>query len=141
MKNQADKLSAPIALEEIFGDKKYQKERLEIVQDLALLSEYLPEVKKYIQAKGRENILMDSEAFVKVFLETLPAFELLGIKIFLPKAMQRMARPQLSMRIQTEGSVGSSGGYVNFANLLTFDWQIALGDTTVSSDEFEKMVG
>ncbi len=141
VKNQADKLSVPIALEEIFSDKKYQKERLEIVQDLALLSEYLPELKKYIQSKGKENILMDSEAFVKVFLETLPAFELLGIKIFLPKAMQRMARPQLSMRIQSEGSVGSSGGYVNFANLLTFDWQIALGDTTVSPSEFEQMVG
>jgi SNF2 family DNA or RNA helicase len=44
------------------------------------------------------------------------------------------------MQIQSEGSVGSSGGYVNFADLLTFDWQIALGDSTISTKEFLKMV-
>jgi SNF2 family DNA or RNA helicase/uncharacterized Zn finger protein len=129
-----------IPLKDIFAKKIYEKNRLEIIQDLAVLAEYLPPVKELIRDKGKYDIEISSEDFVEVFLHTLPSFELLGIKILLPKALRRLARPQISMNIRSEGSVGSSGGYVNFANLLTFDWQIALGDSTVSTKEFLKMV-
>jgi SNF2 family DNA or RNA helicase/uncharacterized Zn finger protein len=140
IQDKEDILQEPAPLKDIFAKKKYEKDRLEIIQDLAVLAEYLPPVKELIRDKGKYDIVMNNEDFVEVFLNTLPSFELLGIKILLPKALRRLSRPRLSMQIQSEGSVGSSGGYVNFADLLTFDWQIALGDSTISTKEFLKMV-
>jgi uncharacterized Zn finger protein len=140
IQNRKAELQDLISLEDLFSKKEYNDIRLEILQDLALLSEYLPQVQEVIQSKGHETIYVNSFDFVSIFLETIPALQLLGILILLPKSLQKIIKPQLSMRIQTKGSAGASKGFVNFQQMLAFDWQIALGDESVSQEEFLKLV-
>lgn len=140
VQKQGTEVESPISIKDLFRYKKYQDIRLGIIQDLAILSEYLPAIKQLIKEKGDYRILVDSEAFVQIFMYTLPALQLLNIKVLLPKALQRLTRPQLSGRIQTEGSSGASKGFVELKQMLNFDWQVALGDTILSPEEFKKMV-
>ncbi|EAY26647.1 helicase, SNF2 family [Microscilla marina ATCC 23134] len=134
---QMDKL---ISVKDLFHYKKYKDLRLGIIQDLAVLAEYLPAIKQLIKEKGDYRILVGSEDFVQIFMYTLPALQLLSIQVLLPKALQRLARPQLSGRVQAEGSSGASKSFVDLKQMLSFDWQVALGDTLLSPDEFRKVV-
>lgn len=141
VQNQQNTLQSPISIKDLFAKKKYKDIRLEVVQDLAILSEYLPAIKELIQTKGDTRMLVDYEAFVQIFLYTLPALQLLNIQVMLPKALQRLARPQLSGRVQAEGSAGTNKRFIDLKQMLTFDWQVALGNTLVAPAEFRKMVG
>lgn len=140
IQNQKDTLAKLISVEDLFKKKKYSKIRLEILQDLSLLAEYLPQVKELIKSKGEHQIFVDSEDFVSIFMDTLPALQLLNIQVLLPKALRRLARPQLSGRIQTQGSSGASENFVNLRNMLAFEWQVALGEDLLSPDDFRKLV-
>lgn len=141
VQKQGTQIEKLIAVKDLFRYKKYQDIRLGIIQDLAILSEYLPALKQLIKEKGDHRILVDSEAFVQIFMYTLPALQLLNINVLLPKALQRLARPQLSGRVQSEeGSSGASKSFVDLKQMLSFDWQVALGNTVLSPEEFKKMV-
>lgn len=140
LQNRKDSLAKMVSVNNLFKQKKYAEIRLEVIQDLALLSEYLPQTKRIIQTKGEEQVQVDGEALVPILLESLPALRLLNIEILLPKSLQKLARPQLSGRVQAEGSSGASKSFVNLSNMLEFQWQVAIGDSMVSPDEFRKMV-
>ena len=57
-----------------------------------------------------------------------PALGLLGIRILLPKALQKITRPNLSMMIGANRDASQEKTYLSLEKLLKFDWQIALGD-------------
>jgi SNF2 family DNA or RNA helicase len=61
----------------------------------------------------------------------------LDIKILLPKALQTLLRPKASVKLKKNES-GKS--FVNLNDLLSFDWQVALGDTVVSQHEFNQLL-
>ncbi len=107
---------------------------------MALLGDYLPQVKQIIQTKGEGQVMVNGEALVPILLESLPALRMLNIEILLPKSLQKLAQPQLSGRIQTEGNSGASKSFVNLGGMLEFQWQVAIGDSMVSPDEFKKRV-
>ena len=141
VQNQQDAMQQLISIRDLFDKKKYQKIRLGVIQDLAILSEYLDSIKQLIKTKGNAEIVVDAEEFVQIFLHTLPALRLLNIQVMLPKALQRLARPQLSGKIGVEDNTGNRKSFVNLQSMLEFEWQVALGNTLVSPQEFRKMVG
>ena len=140
VQNQQDTMQKLVSIRDLFEKKKYQNIRLGIIQDLAILSEYLPPIKQLIKTKGNTQILVDNEEFVQIFLYTLPALQLLNIQVMLPKALQRLTRPQLSGKIGVEDNTGNSKSFVNLQSMLEFEWQVAIGNTMVSPQEFRKMV-
>ncbi|HAS46914.1 MAG TPA: helicase SNF2, partial [Microscillaceae bacterium] len=140
VQNQRDTMQRLISIRDLFEKKKYNDIRLGIIQDLAILSEYLASIKQLIKAKGKTEILVDSEEFVQIFLYTLPALKLLNIQVMLPKALRRLARPQLSGKIGIEDNTGNRKSFVNLQSMLEFEWQVAIGNTMVSPQEFQKMV-
>jgi len=70
-------------------------------------------------------------------MDMLPAVRLLGIKIMLPKSLQELIRPKATVKLRRNAE---QQGYVRLDDLLSFDWQVALGDTIVSPDEFRKLL-
>jgi SNF2 family DNA or RNA helicase/uncharacterized Zn finger protein len=139
VENKKSEIEPLITLPNLFSKKQYDKIRLEVIQDFSLLSEYLPEMQKIIQSKGEQKIWVDAEDLVKILFETLPALKLLGINVLLPKSLQRLARPQTRGRIQTKGSSGANKSFVNLDQMLSFNWEVAMGDEVISAAEFRKI--
>ncbi|OJJ17112.1 hypothetical protein BKI52_30845 [marine bacterium AO1-C] len=140
VQNQQDAMQRLISIRDLFDKKKYQNIRLGVIQDLAILSEYLDSIKRLIKTKGKTEILVDSEQFVQIFFYTLPTLRLLNIQVMLPKALQRLTRPQLSGKIGIEDNTGNHKSFVNLQSMLEFEWQVAIGNTVVSPKEFKQMV-
>ncbi len=132
---------APVPLAAIFSDQKHARLRLNALRDLSMVAEFFPPLNNLIASKGKERLRFDSRAFVEVFFNALPVIRLFGIRVLLPKALQKLFRPAASMSLSAgnKGKVASAG-LLSFASMIDFQWQIALGDQLLSPEAFLKMV-
>lgn len=128
----------PIPLPEILKDKQHAGIRMAVLQDLLVLSRHFPDLAKLTRSDGATHLFYKPEAFVKVLLETLPRMQLLGIALWLPKSLQRWVRPQVGGRLKAK--VTANNAFMKLDDMLSFDWQVALGEEMVSLKDFQKLV-
>ncbi|MBL7798492.1 MAG: DEAD/DEAH box helicase family protein [Saprospiraceae bacterium] len=141
IEDKTSAFQAPVPLAAIFSDKKHARLRLDALRDLSMVAEFFPPLNDLIASKGKIKLRFDSRAFVEVFFNALPVIRLFGIRVLLPKALQKLFRPATSLALSanTKGKVAGSG-LVSFANMIDFQWQIALGDQLLSPEAFLKLV-
>ncbi|MDR2999678.1 MAG: DEAD/DEAH box helicase [Fibromonadaceae bacterium] len=129
-----DELSMP--LEQILTQKQYEKKRFKILQNVSLLTPFIKGLDSYMNTGGTSAIRFDQDEFAPFLMEILPVVRLLDIKTILPKALQELLRPKVSVKIsRKEGQ-----GFINLQDLFSFDWQIAMGNNVVSYEEFAKLL-
>jgi len=132
---------APAPLDKIFSDKKYARLRLDALRDLSMVAAFFPPLNDLIASKGQAKLRFNSRTFVDVFFNALPVIRLFGIRVLLPKALQKLLRPAMSMSLtaSNKGKV-SSTGLLSFSNMIDFQWQIALGNELLAPDAFLQLV-
>ncbi|SOD95935.1 SNF2-related protein [Spirosoma fluviale] len=136
--------TAPIPLPDLLdkrvnGIDRHQRIRMAVLQDLLVLARHFPDLAKMTKTDGPAYLSYTPEQFVKVLLEQLPRMQLLGIALLLPKSLQHWVRPQAGGRLKAK--VTANTAFMRLDDMLTFDWQIALGSEMVSVKEFQKLVG
>jgi SNF2 family DNA or RNA helicase len=129
-------LEAPVSLQEFLSDTSHLPQQMELIKDLAMLAEYMPELNGIITSSGRTWIRFDNVTVVEMLEKTLPALELFGIRILLPKSLQAILKPQVSMKIIKKADIKS---YFSLDELLAFDWRVALGDFLMTEEEFREL--
>jgi SNF2 family DNA or RNA helicase len=141
IENRLDESQPLISIEELFTNNELEDIKVGALQDIALLIEHFPDIEKLLQNEDY-TLLYSFQEFTEVLLKTLPAIQLFGIKILLPKALRKLAMPKASMEIFADdesGEVGQTSG-ISLDNLLNFNWKVAVGDQLIPADDFEKMV-
>jgi len=139
--DKKDELSEAVSLKKIFTKKSFKKNRLDILRDWAILIPYFPEIEPVINSKGSEKLQFDTREFAPILLKILPIIRLFGIKTLLPKALQKLLRPKLSMELSADKKgVFTQSNVISLAEILKFDWKVAIGNIQVTQDEFLKMV-
>ncbi|QJW91820.1 DEAD/DEAH box helicase [Spirosoma taeanense] len=133
-------VAPPIALREILSERKHAGIRMAVLQDLLVLSRHFPDLAQLTKTDGPEHLFYKSADFVKVLLDTLPRMQLLGISLLLPKSLRHWVRPAVGGRLRAKANVSPSNSFMRLDDMLTFDWQVALGDEMVSVKEFQKLV-
>lgn len=128
----------PVPLSKVLTLKSWNAKRYEVLQRVSLLSEFFPSFDKYISSGAQDPISLSPSELPEFLFDALPIIRLMGIKTMLPKALDRLLRPRLSVRIS--GQTKESSGFVSLAQLLGFSWQVAIGSTQISKEEFEKLV-
>ncbi len=125
-----------IPLKNVLNQKKYDKNRIEILQSIATLTEFIPGLEQYIRTKGKDNIILDNPTFTSFLFEMIPVIRLLDIDILLPRSLRKILKPRPSVSLTTQP--GKS--YLRLEKLLNFDWKVAIGDTVMSESEFKKLL-
>jgi uncharacterized Zn finger protein/superfamily II DNA or RNA helicase len=136
VEDQTQPLAPLIPLSDLFDRKEYGEKRLGVMQDLAMLEEYLPEVRQMVSSKGHEMVRLDSQSFVRVLTDTLPALELIGIRVLLPKSLRKIIRPQAALSMDSFENPDAAVGYLNLQEILSFQWQVALGEQFMDAKAF-----
>lgn len=134
-KKEADVL--PYTLHDILNQSEFDKNRYEILQSLTQLSPFIAGLDQYINSQGSDKMIMENAVFTPFLIEMIPAIQLLDIDILLPKSLQEILKPKTSLKIKRK-----SGGksFINLGQLFDFDWQIAIGDSLMSEEEFKKLL-
>ena len=113
--------------------------RLSILSDLAILGDYIPGLDEALDSG--EPLSFGIDEFSPFFLQVLPVLRALGITILLPKSLQKLLRPKLSLRLETTAEFSDDNeSFLNLENLLTFDWKIAIGKQKLTAAEFKKLL-
>ena len=137
VENRSKPLEPPFSLEDLFAKDAFNHARLDILRDMAMLSEYFPQISRLIASKGVEKLFFDSKTFVDVLFKILPTIRLFGIKTLLPKTLRKLLRPQLSMALESdESAIVAQSGIISMENMLRFQWQVAIGDKQITPEAF-----
>lgn len=131
-------LAMPVPLAEVLKDNAWQAARYGVLQTISLLAEYFPALNSYVSAGADKPIALSTEGVQEFLFNTLPIIRLLGICALLPKGLEHLLRPRLSMRVSGKG--GSSPGFLKMEELLQFDWTVAIGGEQLTRAEFTKLV-
>ena len=126
----------PVPLEKILKQQQYEKQRFKILQGVSLLTPFIRGLDTHINLGGDAPIRFSNEEFTPFLIDVLPAVRLLDIKVLLPKSLEELLRPKTSVKINKNND---GQGYVSLKDLLSFDWQVAIGDTIISPEEFYKL--
>ncbi len=132
-------INQPIPLKKILGLKKYAKVKYDILKDITLLADYLPEIADILASSGETRPHFSPAGFEAVLFRHLPTLRLLNIPILLPKGLDRLLRPRISATVSTS-TPESAKSYLSLDNMLNFEWQVALGDQMLSAADFENLV-
>jgi len=134
-------IELPISLQALFTQDAFASIRLDVLRDLAMLSDYFPKINKLLASKGKEKLSFNSDEFVDILFKILPTIRLFGIKVLLPKALRKLLRPQMSMLLEGgDTGVVKKTSIISMENMLRFKWRIALGDKLLTEDEFLDLV-
>jgi uncharacterized Zn finger protein len=123
-----------------------QVKDLEILRAPTALSNYLPEIRKLASPSKttRSPAVPLSEERLVSFLDSAATLLVrLGMTVTLPKALHRELKPRLVIKGSAESSKKKQGSLVRFLGLDTlqdFQWQVAIGDQTLTLEEFKKLV-
>ena len=127
-----------ISISELFTSKKFEKNRFDVLQSLAHITTFIPNLDQHINILGEKPIVLDTGEFTPFLLNTLPIVKLLGINVLLPKSLQTILKPKPTVKLKKAANDGKS--FIRLDQLLEFDWQIAIGDTIINETEFLKLV-
>lgn len=135
--NTKKSFTTPLDLIDVLTKEKYSKNKYEILQSLTQLSSFINGLDEYINSEGKQEIVMNNNVFTPFLMQMIPAIQLLDISILLPKSLQYILKPKVSIKVKkkTQGKT-----FLRLDQLLDFDWQIAIGDTLMDETEFKKLL-
>jgi superfamily II DNA or RNA helicase len=133
-------LQQPTPLAKVLSAPAWAARRMAVLQTVAMLAEFHPPLHSYVRAGARRPMALSAQELPALLFDTLPALRLLGIRTLLPRALERLLRPRLSMQIKAKAQ-GAGAAFLNADDVLSFDWKVALGDERITPAEFERLLG
>ena len=140
VENRKEALQEPVTLHAFLTKDDYKAHKIGVLQSLSELMRHFPDLESLLASAGKTELLYNATDFVDVLLKILPAVKLLGINILLPNALKQWVRPQTSLSLATSAPGQTVKGYLDLEQMLSFKWQVALGDETLSVEEFSRLV-
>jgi hypothetical protein len=137
--DEAQTLHKPTPLAKVMKAPAWQARRMAVLQTVALLAEFHPPLAGYVRSGAREPLPLGPSELPAFLFEALPAIRLLGIRALCPKSLDRLLRPRLAMQIKATAGVAPS--FLKAGQIFSFDWQVALGEQTLTPKEFERLLG
>lgn len=134
----AENESPHIPLAVIFEDDSFEDVRLPIVQDLQILSDFLGEIKEIIETQGQIQKEIEATRLSKILIDIFPVLQILGIKILLPKRLEKIVRPKLKATLNSKNKKEES--FLKLGSVWDFDWEVAMGDEKISAADFERLI-
>ncbi len=140
VENKEKPLEEPFPLKDVFTQDRHSAIKMQVLKDLSLLSDFFPHIRSVIASRGTSALVIPPDQFSDIFFNILPIIKLLGIQVLLPKGLQELIYPKLSLLMAKKSTPVSTISYLTLDEMLSFEWKIALGDQTFSAMEFLKMV-
>lgn len=129
--------------ETIFGMPAEQV-KVDLIKQIKLAATFMPVLGDILSMKGQLIPKIDIKSLLDLMSNTSEFLNNLGIKIIIPKELKNIVSPKLMLKAKhkkTSGvSLGENISQLSLDDLMNFSYEIAIGDVTISGDEFKKLV-
>ncbi|MFI3314900.1 MAG: DEAD/DEAH box helicase [Rikenellaceae bacterium] len=137
VENRSEAIPETHTLNSVLTERKYETTRYEILKAISMLTPMIPSLGAYINNSAKNDILLSFEEFTPMLMQVIPAVKLLDVEVILPKSLQQLIRPKASVSLSKKEQSDTS--FIRLDDLLSFNWQIALGDEKISRAEFKQL--
>lgn len=146
VENKKDPLSPLIPLADVFTAKKtifshpVEMVRFTVAHQISTASTYFPPLKTVLSSKGKKSPLIDPLEMARFIQNGQNIFNMLGIRLIVPKELKILSSPQLSLGAKLKAGEKQNISYFNLEEMLIFSWEVALGDLKLTRKEFLQLV-
>ena len=109
-----------------------------VYRQLNLIQEYVPEIKQVLATEGKAAPTLNINQVSSLLANAKNILSVLGVNILVPRALQKILKPKLTVKVNSSSSQSSNAFLIEQA--LSFSYEIALGDSKISLSEFKKLV-
>jgi SNF2 family DNA or RNA helicase len=124
-----------------FLKRKFENPQERLLADLAKAARIFPSIETSLKTAQPSGLALDTPRAYQFLRETAPLLEQSGFGVLLPSWWQKPVvrlGVKLNVRPKENGAV-SNESLLGLDGIVAYNWQIALGDETLSLDEFEKL--
>lgn len=126
-----------------FLKRKFKNPQEQLLADLGRASQTYPPIERSLQDARPVGFDMAAGQAYSFLREFAPLLEQNGFGVLLPPWWEKPgARLGVKLKIKTpspvqEGGIGS--GHFSVKSIMSYDWEVAIGDKTLSMDEFKHL--
>ncbi len=124
-----------------FLKRRFENPQERLLADLGRASRLFPVIERSLQAAHPEEVKLNTEQAYSFLSQSAPLLDQSGFGVLLPPWWQKpSASTGIRLKVKPKKSTTASGsGLFGLGSIVEYDWEIALGDETLSPDEFEKL--
>lgn len=125
-----------------FLNRRFENPQERLLADLGRASRVFPAIDESLKTARPVEVRLGTEEAYSFLRQSAPLLEQSGFGVLLPPWWQKPSArlsAKLRLRPKTEAQTGS--GLLGLGSIVAYDWEIALGDETLSPAEFKKLAG
>ncbi|HTK11637.1 MAG TPA: DEAD/DEAH box helicase [Ktedonobacteraceae bacterium] len=123
-----------------FLQHQFENPQERLLADLGRASRLFPLFEESLNVAYPAELFLDTEQAYRFLREAVPLLEQSGFGVLVPPWWQKRSAA-MGVRLKFKASaVQSANAFLSMDNLVAYNWDVAIGDTTLSADEFEKLV-
>ncbi len=124
-----------------FLKRKFENPQERLLADLGKASRLFPAIEVSLKTAHPSELSLDTEQAYQFLRQSAPLLEQSGFGVLVPPWWNKAsAKPRVKLKIKGAGGDVASRGLLSLDGIVAYDWKVAIGDTTLSAKEFEKLV-
>lgn len=124
-----------------FLKRKFENPQERLLADLARASRLFPAIEDSLKTARPQGLKLVTEQAYEFLRQSAPLLEQSGFGVLVPPWWNKPAarlRVKLKVKPKLDAIIGS--GLMGLDSIVSYDWNVAVGDTTLTAAEFEKLV-
>ncbi|MFH0802290.1 MAG: DEAD/DEAH box helicase [bacterium] len=123
-----------------FLRRTFENPQERLLEDLGKASRLYPALEDCLRTAHPAMLSLDAEGAWRFLREAAPLLEESGFVVLLPPWWQKpQSRLGVRLKIASPAKGGETSGFFGLDSLVSYDWQAALGEETLSRKEFEQL--
>ncbi|MCB8946222.1 MAG: DEAD/DEAH box helicase [Ardenticatenaceae bacterium] len=126
-------------------DRQFERPQERLLTGLGYAARFFPPIQRSLQRRSPSDIQLTTDEAYTFLRQCAPQLQRAGFGLLVPpwwnKPGTRLGvRLKLNSTSKLTGQTAVSTGHMNLDNLVRYQWQLSLGDTELSREEFEALV-
>ena len=124
-----------------FLKRKFENPQERLLADLGKASRLFPALEQSLTTARPSELKLSTEQAYAFLRESAPLLEQSGYGVLVPAWWQKpAARLGVKLKLKPKADAKVSSGLMGLESVISYDWTVAIGDTTLTAKEFENLV-
>jgi SNF2 family DNA or RNA helicase len=124
-----------------FLKRQFENPQERLLTDLGKASRLFPPIEESLKMARPTDLRLTTEQAYTFLRESVPLLEQSGFGVLVPSWWQKpTARLKVKLKMRPKKGSKTASGIFTLQSIVEYNWAISVGDTTLSNEEFEKLV-
>ncbi len=124
-----------------FLKRKFENPQERLLADLGKASRLFPTIEESLKTARPRELALNTQQAYAFLRESAPLLEQSGFGVLVPPWWQKpSARLGVKLKVKSKAGAKEGSGLLGLQSIVDYDWTVAVGNTTLSAEEFESLV-